>query len=162
MGLREQYATDPVVEKQGVWFSITGDDDEEICAFRVARAGGKNTKYSKKLDNLMKPYRRAIQRDQMPMAKMQNLIRQAFVSACMVKWRGSIQIEEIAVDDAGNPVEDENGKVQIKLVEVGDKFSARNAEKLLEQLPELAEELAQFAASPAAFKLDIQECESEN
>ena len=151
-GPHSRYSTDKNVEKQGVWFSVLADSDgAEICAFRIARAGGANTKHSQALNRLTKPHRRQIARDMMPVGKMQSLQRQAFSDACVLGWRGAISIKDGETPE-GKPI----------WVEVGERFTKANCAALFEQLPDLADELLAFANSPAAYKTDIRECETEN
>ncbi len=141
MKLRDRYATDKNVEKTGVWYSITDEDEKEICAFRIARAGGANTSHTTAIDRLTKPHRRAIARDLFSVTRMAKISRQAFVAACLLDWRG-----EIGFADG---------------TEAGA-FSKKSAEQLLEEMPDLADDLILFAMSPTAFRADIRECESEN
>lgn len=82
MNFDDIYATDPDLEKNGVWVNL-GHGLEVL----VARMG--NSRYQSLLDALLKPHQRQIQRNTMDRDVLNDIILQAVSKAVLLDWKGA-------------------------------------------------------------------------
>ena len=120
----EMFATDEQKEQEGIVHEITPE-----ISFTLARAGGFNKRFSKALEKKTRPYRRQIQEDTMDVDLANKLFVEAFAETVLLGWKG-------VTDTEGKPV----------------KFNAKNAVKLLTDLPDLANELREVATKASSFR----------
>ena len=85
--MHEQFATDSEREKTGVWLDY-GD-----FMVKIARAGGSNKMYQKKLDRLTRQYRRAIATETLDPEVAEDLLRRAYASAVILYWKTKVDGE---------------------------------------------------------------------
>lgn len=111
------YKADPILEKEGVDFSI---DDK--TAFRVRRFNQSNPRIRAAMANHYKPFARQIEMGTLPQEKSDEIIRKVFVETCLVSWRG-------VEDGEGKPIE----------------FTKENAMSLFKSLPDLFDVLWKYA-----------------
>jgi hypothetical protein len=130
----EAFETDPDLEKQGI------DIDYGDFKFKIARAGGANKKYQKRLEALTRPYRRAIQTETMDNAKADELIMQAFAQTVVLDWEG------VTDKETGELIP----------------FSSQACLKLFKALPDLFTDIREQATKWNMFKKDVQEEDSKN
>lgn len=80
MGAYDKFRTDSSLENKGIVLDYT--------EFRVtiARAGGSNKAYQRKLEELSRPYLRAIQTDTMDKDKAEDLLKQAYAEVVILGW----------------------------------------------------------------------------
>ena len=130
----EAFETDADMEKNGIWLDY-GD-----FKFRVARAGGANKRYQKRMEALTRPYRRAIQTETLATGKADELIMQAFAQTVVLAWEG--------VTDK------ETGEVI--------PFSSEACLKLFKKLPDLFVDVRDQASKWNLFKKDVLETDSKN
>lgn len=122
----EQFETDTSIEKKGI------EIDYGSFSFQIARAGGSNQAYQKCLEKLTRPYRRAIETDNMNPDLAQKLLVEAFSRTVVVGWT-NVQGRD------GNDME----------------FTVNNCIALLTDLPELFADLQKQANNASLFKKDI-------
>lgn len=96
-----QYEVNEDLETAGVWLV------DPFHRMRVARAGGRNTKYSSLYEALTKPYKRAIQTKTLPKDVDLDLSRELYAKACITGW--SVAETEV-----------KNGKTVAKRDEAGE------------------------------------------
>ncbi|KKK99502.1 hypothetical protein LCGC14_2632120 [marine sediment metagenome] len=129
----EAFGTDTDLEKKGIWLDY---GDFKIL---VARAGGDNKKFSKRMETLTRPYRRAIQTETLATGKADELVMQAFAQTVVLGWEG-------VTDKEGNSIE----------------FSSVACLKLFEDLPDLFIDVREQASKWNLFKQDLFEGDSKN
>ena len=113
MSIYAQYETNSDLEKEGIFLQI-GD-----AKFRIARAGGANTRFNKRSEALSRPYRRQIDTGTIDQKTLQSLTMEAIVDTVLLGW-------ENVLDREGNPI----------------KFSKAAAKQLFEELPDFLLERA--------------------
>ena len=133
--LYKQFATDPERERNGITVEYHDDEDPNAPPqrFKVARSGGANVEYNKAIERLTKPYRRALAAGTVPLVTVKKLQTQAFVETCMLGW------ENVTGPD-NRPIS----------------FSKEAAQKLMDDLPDLCEDLQAQANTANLFKLSLE------
>jgi len=125
MGTYKAYKTDENLESsQGVWI-----DCGDAGKYLIRRAGGANERYRRILENKMTPVRQQIERRRLPEAKANRLLIEAFVEGVLVDWKDVTGPDE-------KPLE----------------FNRANAIQLLEDLPDLFQDLQTAAGNAANFR----------
>jgi hypothetical protein len=148
MSLFKQFETDRNLEKSGIVVEygpnkdlpvdpVTGD--HPAIQFRIARAGGANEQYTKRLEVLAKKHRRAIQNEMIETATLLKMTQQAFVDTVLLGWEN---------------VTDRNGDVM--------PFNTENALALFKQLPDLFIDLQEQANKAALFRCEVREADAGN
>lgn len=122
------FATDKDIEKKGVVI------DYGAFSITVARAGGSNVKYTKTVDALSKPYRRAIANETIAPEQVKKIMREAYAKSVVVGWTGM-------VDATGAPIP----------------FTVQNCIRVFEDLDDLFSDVMEQAQRAALFKKDITE-----
>lgn len=123
------FQTDTNLEKDGIVVDY-GD-----FRFRIARAGGANTRFQKTLAARIRPFRRAIDAGAITDADADKILHGVFVDSVLLGW-------EDVTDEHGNPLE----------------FTRENALKLFSDLPDLFRDLQQQASVVANFRReDLQD-----
>lgn len=139
MSLYKQYATDTNLEKSGIELQYGENANGDEIIIRVARAGGSNTAYTKRMEALVKPYRRQIQAETIDNKVLEKLVMQAFAETVVLGW-------ENVEDRNGNPME----------------FNVANVIQLFTDLPDLFKDVQEQAQKAVLFREDILEVESKN
>lgn len=139
MSLYKQYATDANLEKTGIELQYGENANGDEIIIRVARAGGSNTAYTKRMEALVKPYRRQIQAETIDNKVLEKLVMQAFAETVVLGW-------ENVEDRNGNPME----------------FNVANVIQLFTDLPDLFKDVQEQAQKAVLFREDILEVESKN
>ena len=131
----ELFGTDAEMEKKGIWL--------DYGSFRIliARAGGANAKYSRVLEALTKPYRRAIELGTFPEAKAQSILKVVYARAIVLAWEG-----EGLVDLEGNPLE----------------YSEENVIWLFEKAPDLFADVQKQSVKMELFRQVEREGDAKN
>ncbi len=132
--LYSQFETDQSLEKDGVVIEYSGN-----IRFRIARSGGANQKYLKRLEAKTKPLRRLIQQDLLKNEEVEPILLDVFCETVILGWEG-------VTDRNGNPLE----------------FTVENAKKLFKDLPELFNDLREQSQKSALFRKHMQEGEAKN
>ncbi|WP_294626576.1 hypothetical protein [uncultured Rothia sp.] len=111
----------------------------EPITFRIARSGGANTEYRRVLDLKTKPYRRQLQNGTVDVAILEDLVLQTFAETVVLGWSG---------------VEDAEGKVL--------PYSKEAALKLMQDLPELYQDLLEVSQRASTFRQEEREADAKN
>jgi hypothetical protein len=117
MSIYHTFGTDKELEKNGVWMDV-----DENTRFLIARIGTVGCAYDKLLKAATKPYRRAIENETIAPELVRKIITETFAKTALMDWRN-------VKDEEGNDIP----------------FSKENAAKLLADLPDLANDLLEFA-----------------
>lgn len=128
------FKTDETREKDGVTL-----DMGEAGRFKVARAGGANATFTKRLAFLTKPHRRAIQTGSIDPKLADQILVTAYVESVLIGW------ENVTGED-GAPLQ----------------FSKENAVKLFTDLPDLFKIIRETAEDMTLFKQEIAEGDAGN
>lgn len=144
-GLYAQFATDPEIEKKGIELIFKMPKDQPDIYFRIARAGGGNAQFQKRLDVLCKPYRRQIQTETIAQETMDDIMRQAYADTVVLGW-GKIPKDkngrELPRVDGVIPGPDGNDL----------QFNRDNALQLMTDLPDLFADFQQQAQKVSLFR----------
>lgn len=139
MSLYKTFQTSQHLEKNGIELQYGENDKGEEILIRIARAGGANSAYNKRLEALVKPYRRQITSETIDNKVLEKLILQAFAETVVLGWSG--------VEDAeGNALE----------------CTVENVIKLFTDLPDLFKDVQDQAQKSVLFREEILELESKN
>lgn len=139
MSLYKTFQTSQHLEKNGIELQYGENDKGEEIIIRIARAGGANSAYNKRLEALVKPYRRQITSETIDNKVLEKLILQAFAETVILGWSG--------VEDAeGNSLE----------------CTVDNVIKLFTDLPDLFKDVQDQAQKSVLFREEILELESKN
>lgn len=136
-GLFQLYATDTQVEKEGVWVPV-GKDGDKVIRFRLARAGGGNTKYLKLLELKTKPYRRQLQHDLVDIKTSDEIMMEVFAETVVVDWE--------------NVLED---GIQVP-------YSKEKCLAYFKELPDLFNDVREQASKAAYYRAEVMEAEAKN
>jgi hypothetical protein len=139
MTLYTTFKTNPEVERTGVLLEYGTNSQGLPITIRIARAGGANTAFQKRLEAAVKPYRRQIQADVMDQKQLEKLVRGVFCESVVLGWEN---------------VEDKDGKTL--------PFSAANCEKLFTDLPDLYADVQAQSQSLALFREIAREADAGN
>lgn len=139
MSLYTQFTTDQTLEKEGILLEYGTTAEGKPIRIRIARAGGSNVQYMRRMDVLVKPYRRQIQTETIDPKQVEKLIRQVYAETVVLGWEN---------------VQDRDGKVIA--------FSVDAALKLFEDLPDLFLDIQEQAQRAALFRTDVLEAEAGN
>lgn len=130
------FETDKKAEAEGV------EIDYGSYWFKIARTGGANTRYSKRINAVFKPYRRQIQTDTMKEELADKLVREVFV--------------ETAIISGGSKMYGQ-GAIQAKDGSRMD-LTPANLNKLFTDLPDLYNDLREQAGKVSLFRtLELEE-----
>lgn len=156
MSLYSQFKSDGNLERDGILlqygfsagakarFMAEGmaEDKAEAQAattIRIARAGGANVQFQKRMEHLVKPFRRQIQTETIDAKQVEKLVRQVYAETVVLGWEN--------VDDAeGKPMT----------------YSVENCRKLFDDLPDLFADIQEQAQRAALFRAEIREAEAGN
>lgn len=139
MSLYKQFTTDNKLEREGILLEYGVASNGQPITIRIARAGGSNAQYQKRMEVLVKPYRRQIQTETIDSKQVEKLIRQVYAETVVLGWEN--------VEDAeGNPLT----------------FSKENCLKLFDDLPDLFLDIQEQAQRAALYRAEIREAASGN
>lgn len=134
MSLYQQFKSDANLEKSGILLEYGFNKAGKTIAIRIARAGGGNSAYTKRMEAKVKPYRRQIQTETIDLTVVEKLLREVYAETVVLGWEN--------VDDAeGNPLA----------------YSAANCVKLFEDLPELFKDIQEQSLRSALFRAELLE-----
>jgi hypothetical protein len=125
VNLYDMFETKKDLEKDGFWYKFSEDTQ-----FLLARAGGSNVAFAKKLEATTRPYKRQIESGNMDEEFGAELTIKAFYGTVLKGWKG---------------VMDEAGLDEIE-------FTEENAVTLLKALPDLFVELKQQAMNLSNYQ----------
>lgn len=131
MGLYDTFKTNNSQEREGKWFYLTGvkNDDGTEPGFKMARMSKSNPAYQSAMERVAKDLRQAIALDTLSEDVAGPVMRRVFVEVVLLDWKD---------------VYTENGQAI--------PFSADNATKLFEELPDLYFILVEEAQKLSNFR----------
>jgi RIO-like serine/threonine protein kinase len=136
------FETDTKVERDGVIIEYAPGVE-----IRIARAGGSNKYFSKVMQRLAKPHRRAIQTDSVDEDVLKNIFIKAYAQAIVVDWKGFTK-DLITHDDAD--------------AETDLEFNQDNVEAVLQAQPNLFTDIQKASDNISYFRAEINEADSGN
>lgn len=140
MSLYRNYKADENLETKGILLEFgINERTKKPIRFRVARAGGANKAFEKRLEFKTKPYRRQIQTDMLDKSIQDQLLKETYAETVVLGW------EEVD-DENGNPLE----------------FNYENCMKIFTDLPDLYKALSEETQKFILFKAEILEKDLKN
>jgi len=136
------FETDSAVEREGIWVAYAPGVE-----VRIARAGGSNKHFTKTMQRLAKPHRRAIQTESVDEVVLRDLFIKAYAQAIIVDWKGFTK-DLITSDDAD--------------AETVLDFNTTNVEAVLRAQPNLFDDIQKAADTISYFRAEINEVDSGN
>lgn len=134
------FETDPELERGGVKVDYDG------FWFQLARAGGANEAFSKRLSELTAPYQRAIDTNAISPKLAQKLTRQAFCETILLGWGSEVHGD-------GNMIARDRSALP---------FTLDNAQAFFEQLPDLMADLLETARKGTVYRRLVVEDAAKN
>lgn len=136
-GMYDQFRTSKDTETNGLWVNYGA------FMVRVARAGGANKAFSKKMEELTRPYRRAINTGTMDEGVADDLLRQGYAETVILDWKVK------QGEDYVKGIESPDGSILPVTVE--------NIMATLKNLPELFADLREQASAMTLFRESLRE-----
>lgn len=134
MSTYQRFKTNPELEKNGIVLDLG-----EVGKFTIARAGGANQKFEKRMAALTKPHRRAIQAGTIDQQILSEITATAAAETIVLGWEG-------VTGPDGQPLE----------------FNVANCKQLLTDLPELFTEIVNAARDHTLYLQHIREEDAGN
>lgn len=138
MSLRKAFKTDKTLETKGI------EVDYGTSIFTVARAGGSNKAYRKALLKALKPFRAALEAENLDDERALPAVIKAFADHCVLDCK--VETPEGWKKGLEGP---NDGEVW--------EFSHENVAKLLTEIPELYRDLQEKASGRKLFLEDLEE-----
>lgn len=139
MSLYKQFSMDQSLEKKGILLEYGENSDGTMIALRIARAGGSNKRYERRLEKAFKPYRRQIQAGTADEKVLRRALIEVFAETVVLGWEN---------------VHDENGEPL--------PFTKDNCVKLFNDLPDFFDDVRDAASSYDLFRQDEMEVDAKN
>lgn len=136
MSLRKQFKTDTAKETQGVFVTLATNTDGSETKFLLARSGGQNKRFSETLKKEAMPLKQQFKSGTVSEAVAERLNKRVFCASVLLGWENVLKAD-VTNNDA------DTGYIE---------YSEANALQLIENLPDLYEELSAFAADINNFK----------
>ena len=143
--LYKQFKTDKSIETAGVWLEYGENAQGKPVRIRIARAGGANEQFSKTLDRLTKPVRRAIQTETLSQKLGRKMMIEAYAQSVVLGW------ENVDIEESENGPEIKNAP-----------FTKENVIRLFTDLPDLFDDIQEQARKSSLFLEDILEVSAKN
>lgn len=137
--LYRQFQANGDLEKKGVLLEYGMNNAGLPITIRIARAGGSNDRFVKRMEAKVKPFRRQIQTETMDGELAKRLVREVYAETVVLGW-------ENVEDKDGNPLD----------------FSVANAIALFTDLPDLFADVQEQAGRAALFREQNLEAEAGN
>lgn len=136
------FATDKNLEKTGIdlQFGFVERDGQTVpVEITIARAGGANTRFDKVFEHKTKPYKRMIQTDSLDPEIGKKIMRETYAETVILGWKNVQNIEGEFLD-----------------------FTNKNVIEIMEQLPDLFQEIQVNANKAALFRVVVNEADVKN
>lgn len=143
MQMYDQFQTDGDAERTGIWL------DYGTYQIRIARAGGSNKKFAKRLDALTQPYRRAIATETMDPDLIRRIMCEAYADAVVLDWKVKVGDEW----QSGIEQPDSYELLPVTKPNIMDTFT---------NLPELFEDVQEQARMMKLFRTELRKDAAEN
>lgn len=139
MSLYKTFKTSQDLERSGIVLNYGETKDGRPIEIRIARAGGSNVLYQKKLEAAVKPHRRAIQLDAMDPKQLERILCRVYAESIVLGW-------ENVEDSDGRPIP----------------FSVDACVKLFTDLPDLFADVQAQAQQASHFREFLREQDAGN
>ncbi len=139
MSLYAKFETDRSLEKQGIILDYGPNSKGVNIEIKIARAGGANDAYLKRMEAKAKPHRRQIQHETIERTQLETIVKEVYAETIVLGWTG---------------VEDREGKDM--------PFTRDNCFKLFNDLPDLYADIVEQAQSGALFRVSVREADAKN
>lgn len=155
MGLYARMKTSGKLESEGIWLQI---EDSRI---KLARAGGKNTKFIAAAEKVAREHKRSL--DLMGESQAKKLFGKIYAEMIVLDWL--TRMPDGDLDEDGNPAgedvpsterwkrcissQDDSGK------EIFLEFKYENVLKVFEDLPDLLKVIKETAEDPSLFREEL-------
>jgi len=149
MSLYDQFKTDTDTEKSGIYYTVYGEDGEDLFRILIARAGGANKAFEKAQEQENKKYKRQIATDNLSLAKRTKLMIGIYSRTVILNW-------ELWIDDKWIQGVDVDGDGEVV------PFTRENVIKILQENEELYTDVAAEANRLSNFRKAEQEEEAKN
>jgi hypothetical protein len=133
------FKTNKDTEQNGIFLEYGKTADGRPIRFKIARAGGNNTKFAKLLDRKTKPYRRQLQNETMDPKVAEQIFMEVYSESVVLGWEN---------------VEDENGSPL--------NYSPEACLKLFKDLPDLFNDIRDQSTKISSYQLEVRESEAKN
>jgi hypothetical protein len=138
-GLYKSYKTNESLEKDGIRVEVGHTDDGKVIAFTLARAGGGNAAFLKKLNEKTKPYQRSGAMKELDVGIQRRIMKEVYAESVILGW------------------ENVDGPDGLPLA-----FSKENVLQVLTDLDDLFTELVSVATDAALFRASLLEAQAKN
>ena len=143
MGLFSDFKNDDSAEKDGQWFQYGNN-----TRIKIARAGGANKVYQKRLDAVSRPYRRQIATDTLTNEQATDILMQVYASVLVKGW-------ETKRDERWESgIENEEGELV--------QFNTDNVLSTFRSLPDLFTMVRDDAQKGAHYRANLMEEAAKN
>lgn len=149
MSLYKQFKTDNTLEKDGILLEYGENSKGKPICIRVARAGGSNNAYAKRMEARVKPYRRQIQNETMESALVERIVKEVYAETVVLGW-----------ENVEFPVLDAQGNQTDKLEELP--YTTENCIRLFDDLPDLFRDIQEQSQRAALFRAEVREADAKN
>jgi hypothetical protein len=139
MSLFKQFATDPELEKKGILLDYGKNADGTSICIRIARAGGANKQFDKRMEALTKPIRRQLQNETAEAEQIDTIFRKLWAETVVLGW-------ENVQDEDGKPIP----------------FNVANCVALFDKLPDLFADIQEQSRKAALFRKANLEADAKN
>ena len=139
MSLFDQFKTDQLRETKGILLEYGANADGTIIGIRIARAGGANKRFEKRMEGETKPIRRQIQNETIENAAVLKMMHKVWAETVVLGWEN---------------VQEEDGKVI--------PFSVSACIDLFERLPDLFLDIREQSQRMALFRVEVLEGAAKN
>lgn len=137
--LYAQFTTSNKLEQEGILLEYGFNSNKQPICIRIARAGGSNQQFTKRMEVKVKPYRRQIQTESIDRKLLDKLIMEVYCETVVLGWEN---------------VEDREGKPL--------PFSYDAAVALFTDLPDLFSDVQEASQKSSLFRAEIAEAVAGN
>lgn len=147
--LFKKFATDKAAEANGILYTVP-----ELFRVRLARVGGENKKIAKKMNELMKPYRK-LNTEDIPDHVIRKINLEVYCETVILPntWQTWVKDESEAGGSWVDGIEGPDGIVPA---------TSQNYQKILGELQDLFKVLISEAADPNVYRKEALEAEAKN
>lgn len=139
MSLYSQFQTDAELERKGILLEYGETEDGKPICIRIARAGGANKSFEKRMEAETKPIRRQLQNETANNAQLLKILRKVYAETVVLGW-------ENVQDRDGKPIP----------------FTVDNCIQLFTDLPDLFTDVQEQSRRAALFRAQLREADAKN
>ncbi len=139
MSLFSQFKTNPDREVKGILLEYGQNEDGTTIGILVARAGGANKRFEKRMEGETKPVRRQIQNETIESAAVLKILHKVWAETVVLGW------ENVQEED-GTPIP----------------FTVASCVDLFERLPDLFLDIREQSQRMALFRAEVLEGAAKN